>query len=133
MIAPALAAALSGCGLNAAHSARSVESAQPILIQDGADYEFEPSRPASDAFLTAQQAYEALGGGAIPATITAIFGYLTEDDTSPPADRMPVWAFRSRGNCASAFRATDSQCDRWSFARASDGKDLNVGDQRTLP
>jgi hypothetical protein len=133
-IGVALTAALSGCGLNPAHGGRSVEPAQPILIQDGANYEFEPSLPASDDdVVTAEQAWMTLGGDSIPATVTATYGYLTEDDTSPPADRMPVWAFRVRGNCISAFKATNAQCDKWSFARASDGKDLHVGDQRTVP
>lgn len=68
----------------------------------------------------------------IPATVSAVYGYLTEDDTSPPADRMPVWGFRVRGGCINTFKPTHAQCDQWTFARASDGKDLGVMDQWQL-
>jgi len=47
--------------------------------------------------MTAQEAFEAMlrdqhhPAKTIPANVTAHFGLLTQDDTSPPADRMPVW------------------------------------------
>jgi hypothetical protein len=113
----------------------------PILVQDGAAYVFEPSElPSDDARsgLTAQQAYNAIlrerhhGPMLIPATTTTMYGYLTEDDTSPPADRMAVWAFRVKGGCINTFKATQSKCYQWTFARAADGKDLRVMDQQTV-
>lgn len=88
--------------------------------------------------MTAEQAYSVLlgngrlGTAQIPDTVSATLGYLTEDDTTPPADRMLVWAFRVRITCISTFKATDAQCDQWTFARASDGKALSVVDQRAV-
>lgn len=122
---------------NPAHAERRRDGA--ILVQDGAPYIFEPaSSRDAEGVLDAQQAYMAMlpknhhGPTRMPAKVSAAFGYLTEDDTSPPADRMPVWAFRVSGGCINTFKSTHAQCDQWTFVRASDGKNLGVMDQSTV-
>lgn len=80
----------------------------------------------------------------IPASTTIRYGLLTEDDTIPPADRMPVWAFAYAAGCIRPDVAppapgstapptpTESplRCVMWRFASAATGKDLHVMDQQ---
>ncbi|HSV41087.1 MAG TPA: hypothetical protein VLI04_20165, partial [Nocardioidaceae bacterium] len=80
--------ALTSLALVACGHAPSTDSAtsQPILVQDGATYTFEPAdvpRDASTSLLTAQDAYNSLTGRQvpIPGSVTVAYGYLTEDDT----------------------------------------------------
>lgn len=114
----------------------------PISVQDGAAYLFQPAHAPSGgsaAALTAQQAYDAMLrrgphlATPIPGSTKALYGNLTEPDTSPPANHMAVWAFREDGGCINTFRGTNARCFRWTFARAADGKDLGVVDQQTHP
>lgn len=70
---------------------------------------------------------------AIPADVTARYGLLTQDDTSPPADRMPVWAFTTvEKACVTSTGGGTGRCMQWVFTRASDGKPLGVVDQQPL-
>jgi len=130
---------LAACG-SASQPTDASEVSEPIVVQDGASYIFEPSDHAEDSaeILTAQEAYDALQRqdkqepSPIPAAMNAAYGYLTEDDTLPPADHMPVWAFTVKAGCINTFRDTNAQCIVWRFARASDGKDLRVVDQQIV-
>jgi len=139
--AAAASSVLTACG-SAGQPTDAPDVSEPIVVQDGTSYIFEPAAiPAEDSvdILTAQEAYDALQHqdnqkpGPIPANTNAAFGYLTEDDTLPPADHMPVWAFTVRAGCVNTFRASKAQCIVWRFARASDGKDLGVVDQQSVP
>jgi len=107
-------------------------SASPIELGDGMGYYFYP-RDVPSGTMSAQAAYNLMRGAprTIPASVTPRYGLLTENDTSPPADRMPVWGFTWKGQCTVTTNIADpGMCVYWDFARASDGKDLRVGDQQ---
>ncbi len=125
-------------------------------MQAGApQYIFEPVDVAGGRAapkFTAQQAYNRMFGrahqapGPIPASFTVRYGLLTEDDTNPSADRLPVWAFAYPGGCIRpdipvprpGSKAPPSQseapqqCVEWQFASAATGEDLQVMDQQIL-
>jgi hypothetical protein len=111
--------------------------ASAIELGDGTGYYFY-ARDVPQGTMTAQAAYNAMRGTlppkTIPTFITPRYGLLTQNDTSPPADRMPVWGFTWEGGCTVTMNvAHPGRCVYWDFARASDGKYLRVGDQQELP
>jgi hypothetical protein len=130
-------------------------STPPIQVQSGApQYIFQPVElpGGEDAKFTAQQAYNKMFGKAhqapqqIPALYTVRYGLLSEDDTVPPADRMPVWAFAYTGGCLRPDlpppprgstapptpSASPSRCVQWQFANAATGEGLGVVDQQII-
>jgi hypothetical protein len=104
---------------------------------DEASHLFYPRPDATDG-MTALEAFEAMlrdqhhPAKAIPANITARYELLTQGDTSPPADRMPVWAFTVENACVTSTGGGSGRCMQWVFTRASDGKPLGVVDQQQL-
>jgi hypothetical protein len=117
-------------------SATTGTSAAAIELGNGTGYYFYP-RDVPPGTMTAQSAYNAMRGHrhpkAIPANVTPRYGLLTQDGTSPPADQMPVWGFTVTGKCTVTTNVPNvGNCVYWDFARASDGKNLRVGDQQQL-
>lgn len=139
-------------------TAESIQPAStlPIHVQSGApQYLFEPVDVPLDTaapMVTAERAYNIMLRGPhqalrpIPASTTVRYGLLSEDDTIPPADRMPVWAFAYARGCirpdmpvppadsTAPPTPTESplQCVMWQFASAATGKDLQVMDQQIV-
>lgn len=155
-IAGAMTLALASCTSHQAIAKppRQPISAPPIHVQSGApQYVFQPvdvpSGSAAPEF-TARQAYNKMFGKAehapvtIPTSTKVRYGLLSEDDTIPPAHRLPVWAFADRGGCLNTMPVPvpgttpptpdepPSRCVRWQFASAATGKDLEVVDQENL-
>lgn len=150
--------ALASCASHQPTAEPSAEpsSTSPIYVQAGApQYTFQPVKvPSGTAApkFTAQHAYNKMFGKAhqapqpIPASYTVRYGLLSEDDTIPSADRMPVWAFAYTGGClrpdmpvpAPGSTATPTpsasplRCVQWQFANAATGKDLRVVDQQII-
>jgi hypothetical protein len=131
------ALALVSCGsANGGRPAHTDESA-PIVLDGGNGPMFYP-RDVPLGTMSAQAAYNAMRRQGhrppkpIPANVTPRFGLLTQSDTQPSANRMPVWAFTSKGCLTSGNPTPAPTCIYWVFARASDGKDLGVGDPQPL-
>jgi hypothetical protein len=112
------------------------DTSKPVTL-DEPSHLFYP-RPDPTDGMTAAEAFKAMlrdqhhPAKAIPANVTARYGLLTQDDTSPPADRMPVWAFTVENACVTSTGGGSGRCMQWVFTRASDGKPLGVVDQQPL-
>jgi len=136
--APGVAVAaglLASCG--SAHDTSTAPDTSGPVTLDEASHLFYP-RPDPTDGMTAREAFTAMlrdqhhPTEAIPAHVTARYGLLTQDDTSPPAHRMPVWAFTVESVCATSTGGGTGRCMQWVFTRASDGRPLGVVDQQPL-
>jgi hypothetical protein len=123
---------VTSCG---SHDSPTASSTADAVTLDESSHVFYP-RPAPIDGMTAQDAYNAMLHSEhhppklIPGNVTARYGLLTQGDTSPPADRMPVWAYTVESGCVVTTSASAGRCVQWVFARASDGKNLGVVDQQ---
>ena len=142
MLSIIAAFALSACGSasdSGGHQAAS-HTAEGIDLGSPRGATFYPRDPP-DGAMSPQDAYNALLHSIhrppkpIPAGITARYGLLNQSDTHPPAYRMPVWAFTTpKGPCETGIPVDHpGNCVHWDFARASDGKYLQVVDQQPVP
>jgi len=96
---------LASCG--SAHGTSTARDTSKPVTLDEASHLFYPRPDPADG-MTAQEAFKAMlrdrhhPAKAIPANVTARYGLLTQDDTSPQADRMPVWAFTVENACVTS-------------------------------
>jgi hypothetical protein len=141
-LVPAMAALmLTSC---ASHAGGTGPQAQRRVTLDERNHFFYPGSPPTSG-LTAQTAYNALlrkqhhPSQPIPENVTARYGLLTQNNTRPISDRLPVWAFTVKISCmvssAGGSPATPpppQRCVFWTFVRASDGKYLDVQDQQVI-
>jgi hypothetical protein len=139
MLALTVAAlALVACGsADGGDQPAQADGSAPILL-DGANGPMFYPRDVPAGTMSAQVAYNAMRRQGhrpprpIPANVTPRFGLLTQSDTQPSAYRMPVWAFTFMGCQTSGAPTPAPTCVYWVFARASDGKDLGVGDPQNI-
>jgi hypothetical protein len=121
-----------------------------ITLDEPGHFFYPRSGPASGS-MSARDAFQALlrdlgePSEALPGNVTARFGLLTQNNTSPAAYRTPVWAFTKRTSCAISWPPgtgvdglrTPNQpaldCVWWTFVRAGDGRYLQVQDQQVIP
>jgi hypothetical protein len=111
VLASMATSALASCGSHqpSAEPSPQPSATSPIHVQAGApQYTFQPVEVPDGEDgpkFTSQQAYNKMFGEAhqapqpIPAPYTVRYGLLSEDDTIPSADLMPVWAFAHTGGC----------------------------------
>jgi hypothetical protein len=132
------ALALVSCGsATVGNQPAHTDESAPIMLEGRNGAMFYP-RDVPGGTMSAQAAYNAMRRQdhrppkPIPANVTPRFGLLTQRDAQPSADRMPDWAFTSKSCLTSGNPTPAPTCIYWVFARASDGKDLGVGDPQPL-